>query len=495
MTLPPHLWDIKEQIREVAQRLNLDFFETVFEIIDYHKMNSIASYGGFPTRYPHWRFGMEYEQLSKSYSYGLSKIYEMVINNDPCYAYLLEGNNLVDQKTVIAHVYGHCDFFKNNAYFAKTNRKMMDEMANHATRVRRYIDRLGLDRVEDFIDVCLSIDNLIDMHSPYIIRQREPSPEEELAQLEVPKLPSKDYMDEFINPPAYLEAQRKKLQAQREQRRNFPADPTRDVMAFLLEHAPLERWEADILSIIREEAYYFAPQAMTKIMNEGWASYWHSTILTKHVLDASEIIDYAESYAGVMATSPGGFNPYKIGIELFRHIEDRWNKGQFGKEWEECDDIAAKESWDKQLGLGRHKIFQVRAIYNDVSFIDEFLTEDFAREQKLFTYGHNKKTNNWEIQSREFKQVKEQLLKQLTNFGQPFIYVRDGNLGNRSELLLHHRHQGIDLKLDYARDVLQNLYKIWRRPVNLETLVDDKGRLFTYNGTQHSDKAWDYKAL
>jgi len=95
---------------------------------------------GFPNRYPHWKFGMEYERLNKSYAYGLHKIYEMVINNDPCYAYLLECNHLVDQKIVMAHVFGHCDFFKNNIWFSKTNRKMMDTMANHATKIRKYID-------------------------------------------------------------------------------------------------------------------------------------------------------------------------------------------------------------------------------------------------------------------------------------------------------------------------------------------------------------------
>ncbi len=126
----------------------------------------VASYGGFPNRYPHWRWGMEYEQLSKGYEYGLSKIYELVINNDPCYAYLLESNAEVDQKLVMAHVYGHCDFFKNNFYFQHTNRRMMDEMANHATRVRRWVDKVGIEKVEDFIDRALSLENLIDYHSP-----------------------------------------------------------------------------------------------------------------------------------------------------------------------------------------------------------------------------------------------------------------------------------------------------------------------------------------
>src|SRR5690554_4738488 len=203
--LPLHLREIIEHIRDVAQNeYGLDFFETVFEMVDYKQMNEIASYGGFPTRYPHWRFGMEYEQLSKSYEYGLSKIYEMVINTDPTYAYLLEGNHLVDQKTVIAHVYTHVDFFKNNYYFSKTNRRMVDEMANHGARIRRYADSRGIEAVENFIDTCLSIDNLIDYYSPFIERRGEAVDPEELRQREVLKFQAKDYMDEFINPQSFL---------------------------------------------------------------------------------------------------------------------------------------------------------------------------------------------------------------------------------------------------------------------------------------------------
>jgi stage V sporulation protein R len=114
---------------------------------------------------------MEYERLSKSYAYGLHRIYEMVINTDPCYAYLLASNRMVDQKMVMAHVYGHVDFFKNNYWFAHTNRKMLDEMANHATRIRRHVERCGLEPVEDFIDACLSLDNLIDIHAAGIRRR------------------------------------------------------------------------------------------------------------------------------------------------------------------------------------------------------------------------------------------------------------------------------------------------------------------------------------
>src|SRR6185503_11542807 len=181
--LPNYLYDIQREIEGYARVYGLDFFETIFEVLDYKTMNEVAAYGGFPTRYPHWRFGMEYEHLSKGYEYGLSKIYEMVINTDPCYAYLMEGNMLVDQKLVMAHVYGHCDFFKNNQWFSKTNRKMMDAMANHATRIRRYMDRFGVEAVENFIDKCLSIENLIDRYSVYAdAKGAKPAESEEEAR-------------------------------------------------------------------------------------------------------------------------------------------------------------------------------------------------------------------------------------------------------------------------------------------------------------------------
>ena len=133
LSLSQELVDAQAKIEAIASEFGLTFFRTIFEMVDYEQMNALAAYGGFPTRYPHYRFGMEYQHLSKSHEYGLHKIYEMVINNDPTYAYLLEGNTMMDQKLVMAHVYGHADFFMNNMYFADTNRKMIDEMANHAT--------------------------------------------------------------------------------------------------------------------------------------------------------------------------------------------------------------------------------------------------------------------------------------------------------------------------------------------------------------------------
>lgn len=482
LSLSPELVEWQARIEEIARNFGLDFFETRFEMLDYRQINQMAAYDGFPVRYPHWRFGMEYERLSKSYAYGLHRIYEMVINTDPCYAYLLASNLLIDQKLVMVHVYGHCDFFKNNYWFAPTNRKMLDEMANHAAKVRRYIGRYGREAVEDFLDICLSLDNLIDAHAVGIRRRPAARDTEDEPEM-VRKLPAKDYMDPFLNPPEFLNEQQRRLDKAREERRRVPPEPERDVLLFLMEHAPLEPWQHDILDIVREEAYYFIPQRQTKIMNEGWASYVHTTIMTQSgIMTPDEVIDYADHHSGTVAVQPGRLNPYKLGLELFRDIEDRWNRGAFGPEYENCESMEERANYDRKLGLGRQKIFEVRRIYNDIGFIDEFLTEEFAHRHRMFTFAQNPRTQQYEIASREFAKIKRQLLMQLTNFGQPVIEVVDANYKNRGELLLLHRHEGFDLDIPFARDTLHNLHAIWKRPVHIETVVNNQKTLYSHEG-------------
>jgi stage V sporulation protein R len=539
---PTELKEIKYEIEEHAKAFGLDFFLTIFEILDYRSLNEVAAYLGFPTRYPHWRFGMEYDKLSKSYTYGLMKISEMVINNDPCYAYLLNCNNLVDQELVIAHVYAHCDFFKNNLYFAHTNRKMLDETANHGIRIQRYVDRYGTEPVEAFIDCCLSLENLIDPHFPFIRRRDEEtsgtiwhlvhtdtsrldheggscpghdestgctsqcgqagSPpcqgeedtradlfgDEDDERISPRRLRSKMYMDTYINPPEFLEARAKEMKDQRLEKRRLPENPEADVLLFLVENAPLKNWQRDILSIIREEAYYYLPQGQTKIMNEGWATYWHSRIMTEKILKDAEIIDYADHHSGTVGGSKLRLNPYKLGLELFRDIEERWNKGCFGKEYEECEDMAVRESWDKKLGLGREKIFEVRRLYNDLTFLDTFLTEDFCRQQKLFLFAKEERDSTWVIKSREFAQVKELILENLTNMGRPRIKVQDANYENRGEFLLVHEHEGKDLKWDFAGETLVNLQHLWKRPVHIKTIKEGKKVLLSFDGKETKSK-------
>ncbi len=479
--LSPELLGHMLAIKSKAQEYGLDFHEVIFEVLPFDMMNQIAAYGGFPVRYPHWRFGMEYEKLSKRDAYGLGRIYEMVINTDPVYAYLQESNGVTDQKLVMSHVYGHADFFKNNAWFSKTNRKMLDEMANHSTRVRRYIDQHGGDVVEHFIDACLSLESLIDTHSQFVKRDQSPSDRgggggsEGRTAYEPERFPAKDYMEPFINPQDVLRRQKEAHMEQvRAARGRLPERPDRDVLAFLIRHAPLEEWQRDVLSIVREEAYYFVPQAMTKIMNEGWASYWHSKLMTRHFCEASEIIHYCDQHSGVIHMPDGGFNPYKIGIELWKDIERRWDTGQHGPAWERLDGVGDRAAFDDSSGQGREKIFQVRRVYNDVMFVDEFLTEEFVTKHRMYQTKKDEQTGEARIASHEYQKVKQTLLHYLTNRGEPFIYVVDGNYLNRGELYLAHQFSGLEIEAARAGEVLRALRMLWGRPVHLQMRVRDE---------------------
>ena len=494
-TLSADLKREQDRIEQIARNMGLTFFKVVFEMVDWREMNALAAYGGFPTRYPHWRWGMEYAELAKSYEYGLHKIYEMVINNDPTYAYLLEGNAVVDQKLVMAHVYGHADFFVNNLYFAHTNRKMVDTMANHATRVRRHQENFGVESVERFMDACLSVEDLIDPSAVFRQTKRADANASQPESQDPGRMPAKSYLDRYVNPPSYLEGKRKEMRQAREDAKRFPPSPDRDVLGFLIANASLEPWEHDVLEIVRDESYYMLPQRQTKVMNEGWASFWHTHMMTTHILDCSEVIDYADHHSGTVAVSPGRLNPYKLGIELFRDIERRWNMGQFGPEWEACDRMSDRLRWDRKVGLGREKIYEVRRLYCDATFLDAFLTQDFCERQGLFISKKNARTGKDEIEPSSFDDVKQALLFHFTNGGRPVIEVLDANYANRGELLLLHRHAGVDLRTDWAKEVLENLTRIWKRPVRIETLIGKKAVRLGHDGTKPIQEDLDQAAL
>jgi len=441
-SLPPDLARLTVEIEAIARSAGLDFFRVVFELLDARDVNALAAYAGFPVRFPSWRFGMEYERLDKSYSWGLSKIYELVINNDPTYAYLVKANSLMEQKLVMAHVFGHADFFKHNVWFAPTDRHMVDRMASNGMRIRRYIDAVGQETVERFLDQALALDNLID---PFL-------PLREYRQRQGKKAP--------LSP---IERARRSFEAATAPVRKPPkpevkptrALPTLDVLGFLEESADLCEWERDVLRIVREEAYYFMPQRMTKIMNEGWASFWHSRILTRSVLDATEIIDFADTHSGATALAPGQLNPYKLGIDLFRYAERR--------------------------GLD---LFQLRAIHNDVSFIDSVVDEEFIRESRLFTYHRNPRTGQAEVSGRDWPEVKARLLTQLASGGNPKIALESDDFEGHGELLLRHRFDGRELQLDQAGETLRQLALLWKRPCHLLTRSEGKPIRLSSDGSE-----------
>ena len=467
-SISPKLLEVIEKTYSQIRANKLDPYTTLFEMVDYKQLNEIAAFGGFPTRYPHWRWGMEFDRISKSHAHGLSKIYEMVINNDPCYAYLLDSNSISTHKTVIAHVYAHSDFFKNNLWFNNTPKKMLNQIANNAAYIKKIIDDFGYQEVESFIDTCLSLEDLIDVNR-YEYSQPNINFLNEENNFTKKALNNKAYLDNYI----ITNSKNSNLIATNIATLNEPID---DVLEFLTHHAPLKDWQRNVLSIIRQESYYFLPQKQTKILNEGWATYWHSEMMTKIMpLDASEIIEYCDQYSSIIQNNHQQINPYRLGLQLLRYIKRKWDKGQHGSKYSSCDDYIKKKRWDNKDNKGKEKIFEVRKIYNDITFLDAFIDDDFCVEHDIYITDKNTKVY-------QASKVKKSLLDSLTNIGNPIIRVNNINHNSKGELFLVHDYRGKNLRKDYAIETIKNIYKIWTKPVYLQTKVNEYDKTWGFDG-------------
>ncbi|MBX6396293.1 MAG: SpoVR family protein, partial [Alicyclobacillaceae bacterium] len=293
-----------EQMMDLARGFGLDFYEMRFEICPTDIIYTFGAYG-MPTRFSHWSFGKAFHRMKIQYDFGLSRIYELVINSDPCYAFLLDGNSLIQNKLVCAHVLAHCDFFKNNARFAHTSRFMVETMAASAERIRRYEMEYGKEVVEEFLDAALAVQEHIDPSETARRRPREwEEREDRRRRAQKPSTPYDDLWE--LDTPAEDETQEIGT-------RRIPARPEKDLMLFLIEHSRvLEDWQRDILSVLREEMLYFWPQIETKIMNEGWATYWHLRIMREMDLTPEEAIEFSRMHAGVVLPSKTYINPYYV---------------------------------------------------------------------------------------------------------------------------------------------------------------------------------------
>jgi len=253
----------------------------------------------------------------------------------------------------------------------------------------------------------------------------------------------------------------------------------------------LKEWEKDVLSVIRDQSRYFMPQRRTKIINEGWAAFWHIRIMERlfreGLLEEEEHGFYNLYNSRVLATSPRMLNPYLVGLRIFEDIEDRWNKGKYGREWEECEDRAVKEAWDRGLGEGRQKIFEIRRSYSDRFFIEHFLTEDLVDELQLFLYEGRQEGGEikYLISERDWRQVKRLLVSHLSTFDIPAITVQDGDYKGKRELFLKHAYEGIELDPEYREKTMEHIFYLWDRPVHLETEVDGKKEIFTFDGQRY----------
>jgi stage V sporulation protein R len=458
-----HAWD-------EARKFGLDPFPTHFELVPASIMYEFASYS-LPGRFSHWTHGKAYYRQKMQYDFGLSKIYEMVVNTNPSYAFLMDMNNLLQNTFVAAHVFGHTDFFKNNAYFQHTSRRMIDKVSIHAERIAKYEFDHGKEEVEHFLDAVLSIQEHV--YYNLLIRDEKANKNEEKTSQ------ASGLYDDLWD----MDEQARKAEAERDRRptksHKFPEKPQKDILLFLTEHAPhLEPWQRDIIEIVRTEMLYFVPQMQTKVMNEGWASIWHSRIMRRlgetGVISDSETIEFAQLHSGVLSPSPTSLNPYYLGFKMLEDIERRWNNPT--KE--------EQERLGRKPGQGMQKLFEVREMDNDVSFLRNYLTKDLVKDLDLYIF--KKEGDEWVIAEKSWEKVRDNIVANLTNFGSPYLVVDDGDYHGNRELYIAHVFEGQELDMNYSEKTLQYVYLLWGRPVHLETVYDGKKILISYDGERSS---------
>ena len=617
---------------ELARKLGLDPYPVNYWIVDYEEMNQLIAYGGFQQRYPHWRWGMQYDRQQKQGQFLGGKAFEIVNNDNPSHAFLQISNSLPDQKAVITHVEAHADFFNNNEWFGMfaDDPDAAAMLARHAETIEGYMRDPDIDRaeVEKWIDHVITLEDNIDQHSPYEPVGEDASGlkeravlDDELGDLELSEEVRKQVFDD-----EWLAAR-----AEDDESATFPAEPEPDVLGFIQRHgkqyddeaekaAEMTDWQRDVLEILRREAHYFAPQKLTKVMNEGWASYWESLMMAdENVAGDDEFVTYADHMARVLG-SPG-LNPYKLGLELWEYVENTENRRHVadlllrvdGITWRNFHDTvdfqrvrdglepdplvaeisadgldaidgddaridadALERARDGKIDIERYpwlvltyeglaerhysltkpayrgflssigqrelerisrymfddaryesiedaladvaytagwdRMREVRESHNDVTFLDEFLTQEFVDDNEYFAYEYLQSEGEYRVTSTEEADVKKKLMLQFTNFGKPTVVVADGNYRNRNELLLDHHYNGVALDLEQARDTLERVFALWGRPVNLRTIVTEyderdvqkarrqnsepepteRGLLITYDGTTFTEEDLDW---
>jgi stage V sporulation protein R len=423
------MWD--EKICEIAESHGLNWYPIVYETCDYYQMIGHMSYHGMPSHYGHWSFGKSFERTHQMYNLGMEGLpYELIINSNPSIAYLMLENPFYLQILIMAHCVGHSDFFKNNRMFADTRpESIVSSFRAARKRIQGYIENpnIGIKKVEHLLDALHAI-----QHQTYRFPKKY--------------IPHKQRKKELIN--LLVTKQEQGEDVSEYDTSSVPLEPEYDILGFIIEHSrKLEEWQRDVIEIVQNESQYFMPQINTKIMNEGWACYWHYTIMHELDLPQKFHIPFLKSHNQVIRPHIGGINPYHLGFCMFQKIKERHGM-------EEC--------------------FLAREVHHDVSFIRQYLTQEDCEDLNLFSYGLVKNDYMIKEVSDEdgWKKIKNSLISNIGSNTIPIIYVESIEEGN--VLTLHHEHDGRDLELEYAERVVDHISTLWGDVVKLITIIEDE---------------------
>ena len=420
-------WD--EKICRIAQDLGLDWHPIDYEIIDYQEMLSAMAYVGLPTHYRHWSYGKEYERTHTLYNMGQTGLpYEMIINSNPSIAYLMRENALYVHILTMAHCVGHSDFFKQNRMFRDTNpNHIIDKFKSAAKYVRRLIEdpSIGVDKVENILDAAHAI------------------------KYQVPRTPG----IKFKSRSEVIEAEKAKMRTYPKYKPKLtkvPLRPEYNLLHFIAEQGKhLEEWEKNLILIVEESSKYFIPQALTKVMNEGWACTIHYKIINELNLPDNLYLPFIKLHNQVVRPHPGQLNPYHLGFKLFEKIIDE---------------------------SGFEEAQMVREVHNDISFLRFYLDEEFMREQNYFSYSFKKKHKAVTIDDisdeRGWQEVRDQMIQNIGLNRIPIVYADE--IEKNNTLCLIHEHDGRDLDLTYATKVFEHIKALWGDEVKLISKVENE---------------------
>ncbi|MDC5840656.1 SpoVR family protein [Vibrio europaeus] len=478
---PDWTFDLLDQyhteIKRVADHYKLDAYPNQIEVITSEQMMDAYSSIGMPINYNHWSFGKKFIQTEQGYMHGqMGLAYEIVINSNPCIAYLMEENTVTMQALVMAHAcYGHNSFFKGNYLFQTWTdaSSIIDYLLFAKNYIAECEQKYGVQEVEDLLDSCHALMNFgVDRYK----RPEKISIAEEKSRQEEREA----YLQSQVNdlwrtvPKSTVEPESQKIR--------FPTEPQENILYFIEKHAPLlESWQREIVRIVRKISQYFYPQKQTQVMNEGWATFWHYTILN-HLYDEGLVTDrfileFLHSHTGVVAqpayNSPyfSGINPYALGFAMFRDIRRICEEPtDEDKEW--FPDLAGTD-WLEAVHFAMQN-------FKDESFISQYLSPKLMRDFKLFAIVDDDRKNYIEVSAIHddsgYRAIREKLAAQynLSNL-EPNIQVFNVDVrGDRSLTLQYVPHDRIPLDEGYD-EVLKHLYRLWGFDVILEE-VKDSGR-------------------
>lgn len=436
----------------------------------------------FTTNFSHWSHGRDYDKLKTLYEHqGAGIPYETVWNSDPPKAFLMETNPVILNILVMAHVYGHVDFHLENRYMRSAADYM--DLAREARKVEKrfktYERKYGLDAYEQVIDSAFSVcwhlppDLLCEQEDDETLRER-------LIDLKTERIRSLQKR-EFYEDKSSIKDLKNEIN---ELKRKTPPVPRYDILRYILENSPkpLDDWQKDIISTIREQSMFFEFQKRCKLLNEGWATYIHLHIMRRlyeeKLITPEEHKEFSAFHAKVTREAPQTLNWYSVGLKFYEDLVYRWDRGMHGDEFRESKDPDKWVTFDRNENKGIAKIFEVRKNYTDRMAIEEFFDEMFMRDAGIYLWSEETDPLTGEIKQviaeDDPVKVKRVLKSFFSLYGTPVITVESGNYNDNRELYLKHEFTGQELNPMLEAGTLENLHYLWGKPVHLETVELEK---------------------